>query len=169
MQLIVTKAEQMYDNEDFEKDPDLAALPKLSEMLQKLAKKFSDMDLNDMNFEKHADYGKSTVQGQVNAMRVESMKNCYEALMEYLIHHGAGKENAKAGMLLALNVRHEDLRNLVAKNSSAAAKKAKKAKKDQTLDDTIQKAKAPNAPDFTLPEHAISLKAISVLLNMILL
>ena len=159
----------MYSEEDFENDPDLAVLPKLSEMLEKLAKKFSDIDLNDMNFEKQADYGKSTVQGQVNALRVESMKNCYEALMEYLINHGAGKENSKAGMLLALNIRHEDLRNLVKSNSGAGAKaKAKKAKKDQ-MDDTIQKAKAPNAPNFTLPEHAFSLKTLSVLLNMLLM
>ena len=59
------------------------------------------------------DCGKGTAQGQVNALRVESMKNCLEALMEYVIHHGAGKDDAKARMLLALNIRHEDLRELV--------------------------------------------------------
>ena len=122
------------------------------------------MDLNDMNIEKNADYNKvATVQGQVNALRVESMKNCYEALIEYVITHGANNDTSRAGKILALFVRHKDLTDLIAKSGAAAAKK--KAKKD----DTIAKAKAAPPPNFILPEHAYSLKALSVTLHMILM
>ena len=172
-QLLVSKAEKMYSEEDFDSDPDLEALTKLSKMLESLTQKFSTMDLNDMNFAKNADYGRSSTNGQVNAMRVESMKNCYEALMEYVITHGAEKSDGKARLLLALHVRHEDLRNLVkSQPSSGGAGKGKGAKKganaNKTLDDTIQKAKAPNAPDFLVPEHAFSLRALATVLHMIL-
>ena len=168
-QLLVTKAEKMYHEDDFDSDPDLEVLPKLIKMLESLTQKFSTMDLNDMNFEKNADYGRNSTNGQVNAMRVESMKNCYEALMEYVITHGVEKSDGKARLLLALHIRHEDLRGLVKSGPNGGGGKSKKgAKKDANMDDTIQKAKAPNAPDFLLTEHAFSFKSLASILQMIL-
>lgn len=162
----MTKAEQIYGpaNDDND-DPDLEVLPKLSNILEDIALKFSEMDLNDMNVTKDMDCNKATVPGQVNYLRIETLKNCYEAIIEYVITHGADKEVARAHLILALMTRHHDLQEVQKKTANSGAKGKKKA----AANDTIDKAKkAPPAP-FELPEHAFSLKALSVILNMVLL
>ena len=113
LQLLLSRAEQIYGDDEQDADPDLEAMPKLSNMIENLTEKFANMELNDMGIEKHADYNKSTVQGQVNALRVDSLKNCYEALIEYIITHGADKNTSRAGKILALFIRHQDLSNLL--------------------------------------------------------
>ena len=136
-------------------------------MLEDLAAKFSDMDLNDMNIPKDLDCNKATLEGQVNFYRVETLKNCYESLIEYIVTHGADKEPARAQLILALMVRHHDLQEVQKSHGSSGGAKKKKA----TPDDTIDKAKkaAIAVPAFALPEHAYSMKALSLILNMILL
>ena len=55
---------------------------------------------------------RATVEGQVNYFRVESLKNCYEALMEYVVTHGADKNAAKSRLILQLMTRHHDLQEV---------------------------------------------------------
>ena len=111
-QQLVSKAEHIYGEDDQDSDPDLEALPKLSTLLENLASKFADMDLNDMNVEKNLDCNKNTVEGQVNFYRVESLKNCYEALIEYVLTHGADKEQSRAGLVIRLLTKHHDLQEV---------------------------------------------------------
>lgn len=163
-QLLVTKAEQIYGSDADPDDPDLEVLPKLSNLLEDIAHKFSEIDLNDMNIPKDLDCNKATIAGQVNNLRVETLKNCYEAIIEYVITHGADKEVARAQLILMLMSRHYDLQEVQKKTAGASGGKAKKK-----ANDTIDKAKKAPPPPFELPEHAFSLKALSVILNMVLL
>ena len=135
---MVTKAEHIYGDDDLDSDPDLENLPKLQEILEALASKFSDMDLNDMNIDRHLDCNKATVEGQVNYYRVESLKNCYEALMEYVTTHGADKDSSRARLILQLMTRHHDLLE-VQKTSGGGKEKAGKKKKNEPKNDTIVK------------------------------
>ena len=120
-QTLVGKAEHIYGEDDLDSDPDLESLPKLSTLLEDLSTKFSDLDLNDMNVEKNLDCNKNSVEGQVNFYRVETLKNCYEALIEFIITHGADKERSRATLILKLMSRHFDLQE-VQKSSGGGAK-----------------------------------------------
>ena len=44
--------------------------------------------MSEMGLEKNSDYSKSSLEGQVNCMKVDSMKNVLESLMEHSIMHG---------------------------------------------------------------------------------
>lgn len=165
VQLLVSKAEHIYGPDDPDPDPDIEALGKLANLLEDLASKFSDLDLNDMNIPKDLDCNKSSVEGQVNFLKIETLKNVYEALIEYVITHGADKEISRATLILKLMTRHHDLQE-VQKTTSGGGKKGKKADKNDTIN--VAK-KAQIVPSFVLPEHAFSLKALSVVLNMILM
>ena len=169
VQLIVGKGEQIYSVEEQEDDPDLDALPKLTKMLETLSETFKDKDLNDMNLEKQGvgEYNRTTVRGQANSFRVDCMKNVYEALMEYVLTHGADKDVSKAQRVLGLYTRWKELNDLVKKGAGNAGG-GKKKKAAAAADDTIQKAKAIE-PTFVIPEHVYSLKALSLVMNMILM
>ena len=117
-QLLVSKAEHIYGEDDLDSDPDLESLPKLQEILDALTSKFADMDLNDMNIVRHLDCNRATVEGQVNFLRVESLKNCYEALMEYIATHGADKNASKSRLILQLMTKHHDLQEVSVVESS---------------------------------------------------
>jgi hypothetical protein len=41
------------------------------------------------------------------------MKNTYESMMEYVITHGADKDESRARLLLALFTRHKDISDLL--------------------------------------------------------
>jgi hypothetical protein len=53
---MVSRGQQIYSDDEQDGDSDLESLGKLSTLLEDLAKKLSTLDLNDMNFEKNADY-----------------------------------------------------------------------------------------------------------------
>ena len=138
------KGEQIYSVEEQEEDPDLEALPKLTKMLETLSETFKDKDLNDMNLEKQGvgEYNRVTVRGQANSFRVDCMKNVYEALIEYVLTHGADKDVSKAQRVLGLYTRWKELNDLVKKGGAGNAGGGGKKKKAAAADDTIQKAKA---------------------------
>lgn len=167
VQLLVGKAQQIYGDRDEE---DLVSLEKLVDLLEDLSKKYSTVDLTDMNFEKNADYSRTT--GQTNALRVDSMKNVLEALMEYVITHGIDVDDDKARLLLALFTRHTEISELL-KASGVTTRGGAKKKKDELASQTVLKAgpskvKATKS-SFMLPEHAFSLKALSVVLKTMLI
>jgi len=70
----VSKAEHIYGEDDLDSDPDLEALPKLQELLEALANKFADMDLNDMQIDRQVDCNKATVQGIIAIVH----KTCFD-------------------------------------------------------------------------------------------
>ena len=74
IQLLVSKAEHIYGEDDLDSDPDLEALPKLQELLEALANKFADMDLNDMQIDRQVDCNKATVQGIIANVH----KTCFD-------------------------------------------------------------------------------------------
>ena len=76
--------------------------------------------------------------GQSNNLKVESLKNCYEALMEYIITHGADKDASKARLILQLMTKHHDLQE-AQKSSGGSKEKGAKKKKNENKDDTIVK------------------------------
>ena len=113
-------------------------------MLETLSETFKDKDLNDMNLEKQGvgEYNRVTVRGQANSFRVDCMKNVYEALIEYVLTHGADKDVSKAQRVLGLYTRWKELNDLVKKGGAGNAGGGGKKKKAAAADDTIQKAKA---------------------------
>ena len=92
----------------------LDALPKLTQLLEDLAQKFSTMKASEMDFEKHGtEYNRTTVKGQLNTHRVDCMKNVLEALMEYVLTTGADKEMSRANLVFGLFEAHRELNELL--------------------------------------------------------
>ena len=186
VQLIVGKANHLYgDVNTTPEEVDTSSLIKLTELLNRLRKLYADsLDTLDFNFEKGADYSKSTPTGRYNILRVETYKNIYEALMDYTIMHGAGIQDDMAGLLVRLHFRHSEMNDLLSKKSGGQDKTMNKTKANK------DRKKKPQVKDTqseitlgtqnkienvnlirnvsVIPHHAISLKAISNILHSIL-
>ena len=115
VQQLLTKAEQLHPNasESDDSEDDASAREKLTEMILTLAEKYSKIELVDLDFEKEADYNRSSLGGEKNALAVELLKNVYESLMEYVITHGADVQEDKAKMLMDLYEKHSDVSALL--------------------------------------------------------
>ena len=188
VQLMVGKANHLYGDEtSTPEDVDTASLIKLTDLLNRLTRIYAEnLDTVDLNFEKGADYSKSTANGRYNILRVETYKNVYEALMDYNIMHGAGIKDDKAAILIRLQYRHSEMCELVSKkplsgqdktiNKSKAGKNRRKVppkdKNTQIDNSELTQGKADNGTTSTTfaptPQHAFSLKAISNILHSIL-
>ena len=186
VQLMVGKANHLYgDINTTPEEVDTASLVKLTELLNRLRRLYADnLDTMDLNFEKGADYSKSTTTGRYNILRVEAYKNIYEALMDYTIMHGAGVQSEMAGFLVRLQYRHSEMNELLNKKSVGQDKTVNKGKvnkekkkkienKDTQADNSqLSQNKSENGTQSTLtctiPHHAMSLKAISNILHSIL-
>ena len=117
VQQLLTKAEQLNPNSgeqgDEGSEEDESAREKLTEMIMSLAEKYAKLELVDLDFEKEADYSRTTIQGEKNALSVDLLKNVYESLMEYVITHGADVSEDKAKLLLDLYEKHSDVAGLL--------------------------------------------------------
>ena len=186
VQQIVGKANHLYgDVNTTPEEVDTSSLVKLTELLNRLQRIYADkLDTMDLNFEKGADYSKSTTAGRYNTLKVETYKNIYEALMDYTIMHGAGVQDDMAGLLVRLHYRHSEMSELLSKkpsggqdktaNKGKGSKDKKKAqlKDTQTENTQLTQNKIDNGTHSTnlssTPQHALSLKAISNILHSIL-
>ena len=69
--------------------------------------------MTDIGFEKNADYSRNTLSGQVNVLKVEAMKNVYEALMEHVVMHGIDVSVEKSKLLVQLYNKHSAIADLL--------------------------------------------------------
>ena len=169
VQLSVMKGQQLYHEEanSDEAGTEFDSLEKLANLMEKLTRKYIDADLVELDFEKNANYNKGTV----GFSKVENLKNVYEALMEYNITHGVDVSDQKARNVINLFRRHQDVNELLTKKNLPGGGKAKKAAGEGGAKKVAgeKKGVAENKNIFTVPEIAISLKSISIILRAILM
>ena len=113
VQQILTKMESLYDDDAADALDDGKAKDRLTDLLNDLVKRYAKADTTDLDFVKDADYSRYTQEGAGNAMKVDTLLNVYEALMEFVITHGADIDEEKAGTLKELFQRHKDVKALV--------------------------------------------------------
>jgi hypothetical protein len=110
----LSKAKQLYDSEADEADADdSGSRGKLIDWLEGLAEKYAKVDLTDLNFEKNADYSRLTAAGEENVLRVDILKNVYEALLEYVMSSGADVLESRAQLFVDLYTRLTDVSALL--------------------------------------------------------
>ncbi len=120
-QQLVTKSEEIYSNDDDDEDTreeDFSSRDKMSELLEELAKRYSDADFVDLGFEKEADFARGSAEGDRNAYRAELVRSLLESLMDYTIMHGADVDETKARRLVGLYRRHEEVSSLLKVNQN---------------------------------------------------
>jgi hypothetical protein len=69
-----------------------------------------------MGLEKNSDYSKTSLEGLVNCMKVDSMKNVLESLMEHSIMHGIDVDADKARLVVSLYTKHAQINDLTKVN-----------------------------------------------------
>lgn len=165
LQQLLAKGLVLHPDQDDDEE-DRSVLDKVQSLMDNLVEKYSNLDTGDLNFEKGANYSK----GKLNFVKVEAFKNVYEAFMAYVINHGLVTSSSKAQTLIRLQKKHEDLNNLLKNPQSSKTGGKRKAGGNDTIEVAKKAAAASStAKAPSLPEHAISLTSLNVLLHAILL
>ncbi len=115
-QQLVSKSEELYDGRRDDLDQEELSFhgrDRLSSLLEELSRRYHEADLMDMGFEKDGDFGRESVEGKKNLAKVALVKSLLEALMDYLMTHGADADEAKAGRLIGLFKRRGEVAELV--------------------------------------------------------
>ncbi len=120
-QQLLTKSEELYgggaedmDIDGYVEDENATRTRNwLSSLLEEMCRRYSEADLTDLNFDKTADYSKATVVGSKNVWKADLVKNLLEALMDYLVMHGADVDEDKARKFVGLFKRHQEVSALL--------------------------------------------------------
>jgi len=173
VQMLVVKGQQVVGE-------DCETLDKLVGLMEEMALQYSESDVGDLGFEDTDNFDRKSKDGQRRCIKVEQLQGILEALMEYLISHGADQEEGKCKMLLNLHRNYAALGEFLAKSSQK--KKTKKGdKKDKADKDANDKdggkseknetnTKPGQGPSvFLPPSHCFSLKALSMILSSVML
>jgi len=177
VQAIVTMGQQLMDAGSS------AVLDNLGAFLDSLTERYSEVEVKELWFQPQDNLDRKTPEGKKRCLEVEIMMSVYEALMDYVVTHGADKHLIKANLLLKLLHNHQALSNLL---NAPKAKKAGNKEKGKKADgnDTVadvggEKDKENKAPDrgtkrardpaeFNMDKHAFSLRSLAVILQSVL-
>ena len=172
VQLLVSKGQQLLDGDSED------SLEKLVSLLDGLVQRYSNASIADLGFESEDNYNKSTMEGQKNCLKVEVLLTMFEALMEFVITHGGTEKEDKADSLLELQHNHKKLLALITggQGKKIKGKKDKGEKKDKEAegkdgkDEEAKKGKAKidKKKDLIIPKHAMSLKALAIMVKSLL-
>lgn len=180
LQTVVSKAEQIMDAGDSQ------VLDKLSGFMERLCERYSECEIADLGFDLTDNLDRKTPDGKKRCLKIDILMTMYEAMMEFVMTHGADKVEGKATLLLQLHQNHLTLRNLLnAPKPKKGGKKGDKAKKEEkedgneTNDGEKEKEKekekgmkrkrdGTDPDEFTMLPHAFSLRSLSVLLHSLL-
>jgi Fanconi anemia group I protein len=176
-QMMVGRGQQLLGEENTEN------LDRLLALLEGMAEHYSNTDLADLEFEATDNFDRKTADGERRSLKADVLLTVYEALMEFVITHGGDSVPEKAALLLRLQQRHTGLgqvrteaaaRKVKGKKGKKAADDGKKdgeaAEKDAEKEPAAKRGRpaAGEAPQVTMPRHALSLKALSILLRSVL-
>jgi len=174
IQMLVGKGQQVVGEE-------CETLDKLVELVEEMALQYSESEVGDLGFDDTDNFDRKTKDGKRRSTQLEQLQGILEALMEYLITHGADQEENKSKMLLNLQRNHSALgdlmtRSLQKKKAKKGDKKEKAGEKDATKDgEKGDKSEPTNGKKgneetvFSPPPHCFSMKCLSLILSSILL
>ena len=182
VQTVVSKAEQIIDAGDSQ------VLDKLSGFLERLCERYSDCEIGDLGFDLTDNLDRKTPDGKKRALKIDILMTMYEAMMEFVMSHGADKVEGKAVLLLKLHQNHLTLRNLLnAPKLKKGGKKGEKPKKEKDEDGNAthdvdkekekervaekgskRKRDGSDPDEFNMLPHTFSLRGLSVLLHSLL-
>ena len=164
IQMLVGKGQQVVGEE-------CETLDKLVVLIEEMALQYSESDVGDLGFEETDNFDRKTKDGQRRSIQLEQLQGILEALMEYLITHGADQDENKSKMLLNLQKNHSALgdlmtRSLQKKKPKKGEKKDKPGEKDTTVKDGEKGDKSEpttgkkgnEQAEFTPPTHCFSMK-----------